>query len=116
MAVAPPAATSWPIRCCCCRWLTAGGALVGASILLLIASRYAVPLSTTHAIVGGVVGMTIAMSGSKCLTWKHPEKGVKKGLAGIVLSWVISPVVAGIIAVRYVRWLHSLCGSEDWAA
>jgi len=75
------------------------GALIGASVLLLIASRYAVPLSTTHAIVGGVVGMTIAMSGSKCLTWKHPEKGVRKGLAGIVLSWVVSPLVAGIIGM-----------------
>jgi len=43
------------------------GALIGASIFLLLASLTSLPVSTTHAIVGGVVGMTIAGAGWDCL-------------------------------------------------
>jgi len=69
------------------------GALIGASVFLLFASATAVPVSTTHAIVGGVVGMTIVGAGSGCLNW-----AINGGLGGIVLSWVISPILSGIIA------------------
>lgn len=69
------------------------GALVGASMFLLLASGTAVPVSTTHSIVGGVVGMTMAGIGSGCLNWD-----VDGGLSGIVLSWIISPLLSGIIA------------------
>lgn len=69
------------------------GALIGASVFLLIASATALPVSTTHAIVGGVVGMTLAGAGSGCLNWE-----IEGGLGGIALSWVISPVLSGIIA------------------
>merc|ERR1719461_2570611 len=46
------------------------GALVGASMFLLLASGTAVPVSTTHSIVGGVVGMTMAGAGAHCLNWE----------------------------------------------
>jgi len=70
------------------------GALIGASFFLLLASLTSIPVSTTHAIVGGVVGMTIAGAGEHCLNWE-----IDGGLGGIVLSWVISPVLSGLIAV-----------------
>merc|ERR1719233_2043203 len=70
------------------------GALIGASIFLLLASLTSMPVSTTHAIVGGVVGMTMAGAGGECLNWE-----IDGGLGGIVLSWVISPVLSGLIAV-----------------
>merc|ERR550534_2687883 len=70
------------------------GALIGASIFLLLASLTSMPVSTTHAIVGGVVGMTMAGAGAECLNWE-----IDGGLGGIVLSWVISPVLSGLIAV-----------------
>lgn len=69
------------------------GALVGASLFLLLASGTAVPVSTTHAIVGGVVGMTVAGAGGSCLNWS-----VDGGLGGIILSWVISPILSGVLA------------------
>jgi len=70
------------------------GALIGASIFLLLASLTSIPVSTTHAIVGGVVGMTMSGAGGGCLNW-----AIDGGLGGIVLSWVISPVLSGLIAV-----------------
>jgi len=69
------------------------GALIGASVFLLLASLTSMPVSTTHSIVGGVVGMTMAGVGSSCLNWD-----MQKGLGGIVLSWIISPVLSGAVA------------------
>ena len=51
------------------------------------------PVSTTHAIVGGVVGTTLAAVGGGCLNWDFDG-----GLGGIVASWVLSPVASGICA------------------
>jgi len=69
------------------------GALIGASIFLQLASMTSMPVSTTHAIVGGVVGMTMAGTGADCLNWE-----IDGGLGGIVLSWVISPLFSGSVA------------------
>jgi len=75
---------------------TAGmsGALFGAAIFLLLATFTAMPVSTTHAIVGAVVGVTIAAVGGSCLNWD-----IEGGLGGIVLSWATSPILSGIIGV-----------------
>lgn len=70
------------------------GALIGASVFLLLASLTSMPVSTTHSIVGGVVGMTMAGAGASCLNWD-----IDGGLGGILLSWIISPVLSGAIAV-----------------
>jgi len=70
------------------------GALIGASVFLLLASLTSMPVSTTHSIGGGVVGMTMAGAGSSCLNWD-----IDGGLGGILLSWIISPVLSGAIAV-----------------
>lgn len=70
------------------------GALFGAAVFLLLATFTAMPVSTTHAIVGGVVGMTIAGVGADCLDWSWDN-----GLSKIVASWVISPILSGVIGV-----------------
>mmetsp|Transcript_15505 Transcript_15505/g.29444 ORF Transcript_15505/g.29444 Transcript_15505/m.29444 type:complete len:266 (-) Transcript_15505:68-865(-) len=67
------------------------GALIGSSAFLLLATFGSAPVSGTHAVVGGVVGMTLAATSGGCLDWSIG------GLGGIVLSWVLSPLVAGII-------------------
>ena len=70
---------------------------------LLWASWAEMPVSTTHSCVGGMIGMTIAVKGSGCVTW-YKETDAEKlyipsGVVGIVLSWVFSPVLSGIFAV-----------------
>eukprot|EP01025_Chloroclados_australasicus_P062198 TRINITY_DN8168_c0_g1_i8.p1 TRINITY_DN8168_c0_g1~~TRINITY_DN8168_c0_g1_i8.p1 ORF type:complete len:311 (+),score=26.63 TRINITY_DN8168_c0_g1_i8:106-933(+) len=73
-------------------------ALFAAGVFLLLATFTSMPVSTTHAIVGGVVGATIAGVGGKCLNWSWP-----KGLSGIIVSWVLSPVISGCIgATTYI--------------
>ncbi|PZU43152.1 MAG: inorganic phosphate transporter, partial [Arsenicicoccus sp.] len=66
------------------------GALLGAAIWLNIATWLGAPVSTTHSIVGGVMGSGIAAAGFAIVNW--PVMGA------IVASWVISPVAGGLLA------------------
>ena len=66
-------------------------ALLSAGTWLLIASRKGWPVSTTHSIVGAIVGFTVAGIGVSAVQW---------GKVGtIVMSWVVSPLMAGVIAL-----------------
>ncbi len=75
-------------------------ALLAAGIWLLVASYKGWPVSTTHSIVGAIVGFAAVGIGMDAVMW---------GKVGtIVMSWVISPLTAGFIAYlifRSVQWL-----------
>ena len=65
-------------------------ALASAATLLLGATRLGLPVSTTHAIVGAIVGFGAVGIGMDAVNW---------GKVGqIVVSWVSSPLLAGVIA------------------
>ncbi len=65
-------------------------ALLAAGIWLLVASRAGWPVSTTHSIVGAIVGFAAVGIGMDAVNW---------GKVGtIVMSWVISPALSGVIA------------------
>ena len=70
------------------------GAMIGAAIWLNAATWVGAPVSTTHSIVGGVMGAGIAAAGWDIVNWDAMGK--------IALSWVISPVVGGIIAALFM--------------
>lgn len=65
-------------------------ALLAAGTWLLIASMMGWPVSTTHSIVGALVGFAWAGIGSDAVNWGK--------VSTIVASWVVSPVLAGTIA------------------
>jgi solute carrier family 20 (sodium-dependent phosphate transporter) len=67
------------------------GALISTAFFLLLSSFSSMPVSATHAVVGGVVGMTWASVGVGCLNWSYD------GLGGIFASWIISPLFSGIV-------------------
>jgi inorganic phosphate transporter, PiT family len=64
--------------------------LLAAGTWLLIASRKGWPVSTTHSIVGAIVGFAAVGIGVEAVKWSK--------VGTIVMSWVISPLTAGIIA------------------
>ncbi|MEZ5558086.1 MAG: anion permease [Pseudomonadales bacterium] len=70
-------------------WLMMAALLAGA-LWLNIATAVGAPVSTTHSIVGGVLGAGIAAGGTAIANWH--QVGV------IVASWIISPVMGGVIA------------------
>ena len=65
-------------------------ALLAAAVWLNFATAIGAPVSTTHSIVGGVLGAGIAAAGWSIADWSVVGK--------IVASWVISPVLGGLIA------------------
>ncbi len=74
-------------------WLMMGALLAGA-IWLNIATALGAPVSTTHSIVGGVLGAGIAAGGFGIANWGK--------MGAIAASWVISPVLGGIIAAIFL--------------
>ncbi|EOD39703.1 putative inorganic phosphate transporter [Emiliania huxleyi CCMP1516] len=74
------------------------GSLIAATIFLLLSTFAKMPVSTTHAIVGAVVGMTVVgsyeMNGFSCLNWSFDG-----GLSAIIVSWVASPLLSGFIGI-----------------
>ena len=68
--------------------------LLAAGIWLMIASRAGWPVSTTHSIVGAIVGFAAVGVGIDAVQWGKVGK--------IAMSWVISPLMAGIIGY----WLY----------
>lgn len=67
---------------------------------LFIASKYEMPVSTTHSAVGGMIGMTMAVKGVDCVIWYEDKDSFPfiGGVSGIVLSWIISPLFSAIIS------------------
>lgn len=64
--------------------------LLAAGTWLLIASRNGWPVSTTHSIVGSIVGFAAVGIGLDAVQWSH--------VGTIVMSWIVSPLTAGFIA------------------
>lgn len=69
-------------------------ALLSAAVWLNIATYSGAPVSTTHSIVGGVLGAGIAAGGWAIADWGQVQK--------IVASWIISPMLGGIIAASFL--------------
>jgi len=69
-------------------------ALLAAAIWLNIATALGAPVSTTHSIVGAVLGAGVASSGFGIANWNT--------VGTIVISWVVSPVMGGVIAAAFL--------------
>lgn len=76
--------------------------ILAVSVWLIFATKYEMPVSTTHSCIGGVIGMTIVAKGSGCVVWfKEGDEDnlyLPKGVVAIVLSWIFSPVLSGMFA------------------
>ena len=66
------------------------GALLGTSFWLQLASYLRWPVSTTHAIVGAIIGFGIMAGGFEAILWKE--------VSSIAISWVVSPILSAIIS------------------
>lgn len=70
--------------------------LFAVAIWLYLATKWRMPVSTTHSCVGGIVGMTVVLVGTGCVTWykKKDDFPFVGGVAGIVVSWFVAPVLS----------------------
>lgn len=80
--------------------------LLAAGIWLLIATTFGWPVSTTHTIVGAIVGFAAVGISIDAINWGK--------VIQIVLSWVISPVLAGVLAfVLYMSVRHFILNTPN---
>ncbi len=79
--------------------------LLAAGIWLLLASKRGWPVSTTHSIVGAVVGFAAVGIGTEAIHWSK--------VTDIVLSWIITPMIAGVIAYMIFQSVHHLILKQE---
>jgi len=80
-------------------------ALVSAAMWIHLATWLGAPVSTTHSIVGGVMGAGIAAAGVDAVNW--PTMG------SIAASWVISPFLGGLIAASFLAFIKTAIIYQD---
>ena len=80
-------------------------ALLAAGLWLQIASYFGWPVSTTHSIVGAVVGFGCVALGVSAIDWVG-SPGQFGGVAKIAASWIVSPLLAGSIAYLMFRFIQ----------
>lgn len=84
-------------------------ALLSAALWLNVATWMGAPVSTTHSIVGGVLGAGIAAGGWDVADWS--------AMGAIAASWVISPVMGGVIAAFFLYLIkHFVMYPENMVA
>lgn len=89
-------------------WLMMAALLAGA-LWLNLATWLGAPVSTTHSIVGGVLGAGIAAGGFGIANWDK--------MGAIAASWIISPVMGGVIAASFLLIIkRSIIYREDMLA
>ena len=79
--------------------------LIAAGLWLLIASHNGWPVSTTHTIVGAIVGFAIVGLGMESVNWGK--------VGNIVASWVVSPLISGALAFFLFRSVQKLILNTD---
>ncbi|WP_199920110.1 inorganic phosphate transporter [Thermococcus piezophilus] len=81
-------------------------ALLAATIWLVVATKFGLPVSTTHSIIGGIAGYGIAYAGLGIVNWDK--------MAQVVLSWILSPVIGALMAYFIFKALtKSIFESEN---
>jgi PiT family inorganic phosphate transporter len=80
-------------------------ALLAAAIWLMLASTRGWPVSTTHSIVGAIVGFAIAGIGMDAVAWGK--------IGQIAASWVVSPLLGGVIALLLMLSIRKFILNSD---
>ena len=80
-------------------------ALLAAAIWLMIATTRGWPVSTTHSIVGAIVGFAIAGIGMDAVQWTK--------IGQIAASWLVSPLLGGVIALVLMLSIRKLILNTD---
>ncbi|HZG27313.1 MAG TPA: anion permease [Ensifer sp.] len=73
-------------------------ALLAAAVSVNIATWLGAPVSTTHAVVGGVLGAGAAAAGLHAISWQAMRE--------ITLSWILSPLISAVIAAAFLAFIY----------
>lgn len=74
--------------------------LMGAGMWLFLANRFGLPVSTTHSIVGALLGFGLASGNTRAIKWSQ--------VVFILISWVVAPLAASLAAAGVYLLLRTL--------
>ena len=74
--------------------------LLAASFFVMLSTWREMPVSTTHSVIGAMVGFGIIESGMTCINWSK--------LAEVAASWVLSPIIGAILAFLVFKGIVKL--------
>ena len=80
--------------------------LLSAGSWLIIATRCGWPVSTTHTIIGALIGFALMVLGVHSIYWSQ--------ITNIVLSWIVTPIIAGVISFALFRSVQTLIFNADY--
>ncbi|KAF6262371.1 phosphate transporter [Scenedesmus sp. NREL 46B-D3] len=82
----------------------------GAMVWLLLATYLELPVSTTHSIIGGVIGFALVFGGGNAVVWYEPkaEFPYVNGILPVVVSWFLSPLLAALITLVLFTAIRTL--------
>lgn len=74
-------------------------AIVGSATWLTFCTRLGLTVSTTHSIMGGVIGMGVALVGADGVIWADFSSGeISSGVVSVFLAWIIAPGLSAAFA------------------
>ncbi|KAG2495910.1 hypothetical protein HYH03_006147 [Edaphochlamys debaryana] len=75
-------------------------ALIAASSWVFTATYFCLAVSTTHAVIGAVMGFALVWGGSGAVVWNDHQDAFpySKGLVPVICSWFVSPIMSGIVS------------------
>ena len=74
--------------------------LLAASFFVMLSTWREMPVSTTHSVIGAMVGFGIIESGMTCINWSK--------LAEVAASWLLSPIIGAILAFLVFKGIVKL--------
>ena len=80
-------------------------ALISSALWVNLATFVGAPVSTTHSVVGGVMGAGVAAAGFAAVNWPN--------MGAIAASWVISPLLGGLIAAMFLAFIKARIIYQD---
>lgn len=96
----------------------AASALLGAAAWVMLATRAGLPVSTTHALLGGIVGGALVISGPEGLKMaaianKALLPLLLSPLLAIALCWLLF-LLARLVEKKIPAWRAGCCAEEEW--
>ncbi|KXZ41101.1 hypothetical protein GPECTOR_797g20 [Gonium pectorale] len=84
-------------------------ALISASSVVFIATYFSLAVSTTHSVIGAVMGFALVWGGSGAVVWndKINEFPYSKGFVPVACSWFVSPI-SSAIAAGFLFWINRI--------
>lgn len=73
--------------------------LIAAGVFVLAATLFSMPVSSSHSIVGSLIGASVMAGGWSAVNWGE--------LRNIVLSWFVSPILAAVLAAGLLSYIKS---------